>query len=162
MEDGALGQELLDPAGDLGNDLVVPGRPLDLRGALGTEAAGHLVEPAVDAELGVVVAVGQELRGQRGAREVGEPQIGFVGAAVVLEAAVGILDVVEPLALVDVLHRVGHVVADGLVELREVHQVDTDGLGELVVHLHLAVEVGTGLAEGEELVERVFGHVVHS
>ena len=91
----------------------------------------------------------QELGGERLLREVGEAQVGPVRPAVVGELGAGVD--VELLADVEVGLRVGDAVVHPR-ELRVVDEVDAEHEDEVVGDDTL-LEVGSGLADLEELVE---------
>ena len=104
------GKELGLHALELGGDLVVPGRPLDLGHRLGSVAFGDLFGPAVDTDLEVLRAPRQEPGGQCLGGEVGEAQVGAVGPAVVVE--LGTRVDVELLADVEGRFGIGDAVVD--------------------------------------------------
>ena len=157
---GVGGQELVPHAFELGDDLVVPGGPLDLGHRVGAVPLAHLGRPPVDAELHVPVTPRQELGGERLRGEVREAQVGPVRTAVVGELGTGVD--VELLADVEAGSRVRHAIVDTR-ELREVDQVDAEHEDEVVGDDTL-LEVGSRLADLQELLElrigRRFGHVV--
>ena len=157
--DGAGGQELALHALELGDDLFVPGGPLDLGHRLGAVPLGHLGGPPVDTELQVLLAPREELGGERLLREVGEAQVGAVRAVVVGELGTGVD--VELLADVEAGLRVGDAVVHPR-ELGVVHEVDAEHQHEVVGDDAL-LQVGSGLADLQELVElRVGRRVGHS
>ena len=157
---GVRGQELVLHAFELGDDLVVPGGPLDLGHRVGAVPLGHLGCPPVDAELHVPVTPRQELGGERLHGEVREAQVGPIRTAVVGELGAGVD--VELLADVEVGPRVRHAIVDTR-ELGKVDEVDAEHQDE-VVGDDTVLEVGSGLADLQELFElrigRRFGHVV--
>ena len=143
------GQELLLHPLELGDDLVVPRRPLDLGHRVRAVAPGDLVSPAVDDELQVRLAERQEFGCQSILREVGETQVGLVGAAVIGELGAGVA--VQLLADVQVGLRVRDVVVDAR-ELLIVVEIHTQHEHEVVGH-DLLLEVGPRLANGVKLVQ---------